>query len=83
MEWDQDARQLLEQLMKPIPIFIRPIARKGIEKKIVEQAQERVTRDAVIRGYILSSSGKMKARALKTLEANQIDLKAYEALWKP
>ena len=33
MDWDKEAKDLLDELVKPIPIFARPMARKGIEKK--------------------------------------------------
>lgn len=80
MEWDQDAKELLEELLKPIPIFARPMARKGIEAKILAAANEQVTKDAVIRGYLMASPGNMQERAVKMLKAKGIDLTAYEEL---
>lgn len=80
MEWEKDAKDLLEELVKPIPIFARPMARKGIEKKILEVSTEQVTKEAVIRGYLIASPGNMQERAIKMLKAKNIDLAPYEEL---
>ncbi len=80
MEWDKEAKDLLEELLKPIPVFARPMARMGIEKKIREAAEGTVTRDAVIRGYLIASPGNMQERAVKLLQAKNIDLTPYEQL---
>jgi hypothetical protein len=81
MEWNTDAKELLEGLLKPIPIFARPMARKGIEKKIIEVTEgEAVTQEDVIKGYIIASPGAMQDRAVKLLKAKNIDLTPYEEL---
>lgn len=80
MEWDQEARDLLDELVKPIPIFARPMAKKGIESKILAAANEKVTRDSVVKGYLIASPGNMQERAVKMLKAKGIDLSAYEEL---
>ena len=36
MEWNQDAKDLLGELVKPIPIFARPMAKKKIEGVILK-----------------------------------------------
>ncbi|MEW9668723.1 DUF2621 family protein [Ammoniphilus sp. 3BR4] len=80
MEWQREAQELLEELLKPIPVFVRPMARKGIEKKIVDVAEGEVTKEAVIRGYLIASPGDMQERAVKMLKAKGIDLTPYEDL---
>lgn len=80
MNWDKDAEELLDELVKPIPVFARPMARKGIERKIKEVAKDTVTKDAVIRGYLMASSGDMRERAVKLLQAKNIDLSDYKDL---
>ncbi len=82
MEWNTDAKELLDELVSPIPIFARPMARKGIEKKIIEVAEEgsAITNDDVIKGYILASPGKMQQRAVALLKAKKVDLAPYEDL---
>lgn len=81
MEWNQDAKDFLEELVKPIPAFVRPMAKKKIEAKILEAAEgEFVTKEDVVKGYILSSPGDMQERAVKLLKAKGIDLSPYEDL---
>ncbi|RKD24397.1 hypothetical protein BEP19_08375 [Ammoniphilus oxalaticus] len=80
MTWEKDAEELLDELVKPIPIFARPMARMGIERKIKEVATDTITVDAVVRGYLLASSGSMRERAIKLLEAKKIDMSPYEEL---
>lgn len=79
MEWNQDAKELLEELVKPIPVFARPMAKKKIEgviKSVVEG--DTVTKDDVVKGYILASPGDMQDRAVKMLKAKKIDLTPFE-----
>lgn len=82
MDWNTDATELLDELVKPIPIFARPMARKGIEKKILEVAADgsEVSKDDVIKGYILASPGKMQQRAVALLKAKKVDLEPYQEL---
>lgn len=81
MDWNTDAKELLDELVSPIPIFARPMAKKGIEKKIIEVAEDGVvTKDAVIKGYILASPGKMQQRAVALLKAKKVDLTPYQSL---
>lgn len=80
MEWQQEASELLEELLKPIPVFARPMARKGIEKSIlaVAEGKEAVTRDDVAHGYIAASSGSMREKAIKLLKVKGFDVSQYE-----
>ncbi|MCT8137304.1 DUF2621 family protein [Anaerobacillus sp. CMMVII] len=81
MEWNTEAKELLEELLKPIPIFARPMARKGIEKKIKDVAAgETITKEDVVKGYIIASPGAMQDRAVKLLKSKKIDLTPYEEL---
>lgn len=79
--WSDEAKSLLDELVKPIPVFVRPMARKSIEKKIEEVATtEEITKEDVIRGYIVASPGKMQQRAVAMLKSQKIDLTPYEDL---
>lgn len=81
MEWNTDAKELLDELVSPIPVFVRPMARKGIEKKAVEIAEgETVTKDDLVKAYIIASPGKMQERAVASLKSKNIDLTPYESL---
>jgi hypothetical protein len=40
MHWNDEANDLLEELVKPIPPFVRPMAKKSIINKVEHLAQE-------------------------------------------
>ncbi|OLO40699.1 hypothetical protein BTR23_04280 [Alkalihalophilus pseudofirmus] len=83
MSWNDEATNFLEEILAPVPVFVRPMAKKGIQAKINELANgEEVTKDHVIRGYILASPGPMQKRAVATLKSKNIDLTPYEDLLK-
>jgi hypothetical protein len=82
MKWQEDSTQLLDELMKPLPVFVRPMAKKSIKSKVEQVAQEsgaeEVNKEHVVRGYIIAAPD--KSRAVTALEANQIDLTPYKNL---
>ena len=81
MEWNQEAKDLLEELVKPIPVFVRPMAKKKIEAIILDGVEgEVVSKEDVVKGYIIASPGDMQVRAIKLLKAKGIDLAPYEDL---
>jgi len=83
MHWNDEANDLLEELVKPIPPFVRPMAKKSIINKVEHLAQEtgmeEVNSDCLIRGFILSSPKEDKERALKILQEKNIDLTPYQS----
>lgn len=79
MSYDADAKQLFEELMAPIPVFVRPMVKKGIEAKIAEQKTgENATVDDVIRGFLLSAPKNMLDRTIQLLQSKNIDISKYE-----
>ncbi len=81
MEWNQDAIDLLDELVKPIPVFVRPMVKKKIEGIILDGFEgEIVSKDDVVKGYIIASPGDMQERAVKLLKAKGIDLSPFETL---
>lgn len=81
MEWNQEAKDLLEELIKPIPPFVRPMAKKKIEGFILDGVSgELVTKEDVVKGYIVASPGDMQERAVKLLKSKGIELTSYESL---
>ncbi|GEN34970.1 MULTISPECIES: DUF2621 family protein [Aneurinibacillus] len=84
MKWQDDSTQLLDELMKPLPVFVRPMAKKSIKNKVEQVAQEagaeEVNQDHVVRGYIIAAPD--KERAVTALEASKIDLAPYADLLK-
>ncbi|MFC4769049.1 DUF2621 family protein [Effusibacillus consociatus] len=86
MEYTTKSKELLEELLSPIPFFVRPMAKKMIDKKIREVASEKghsqIEEDDVIRGYIIAGEKKDQARIKEFLEKKGIDLSAYQELFK-
>ncbi|MFT9848158.1 DUF2621 family protein [Aneurinibacillus sp. REN35] len=84
MKWQDESAQLLDELMKPLPVFVRPMAKKSIKSKVEQVAQEagaeEVSTDHVVRGYIIAAPD--KDRAVTALETNHINLDPYQDLLK-
>ncbi|MGM7682031.1 DUF2621 family protein [Cytobacillus sp. Hm23] len=78
MEWENDAKELYEELLKLIPVFARPMAKKGIERRILEISDNKISMDEVIRGYVMAAPGNMKGRVIDVLKAKNIDLTPYK-----
>ncbi len=71
----------MEELVKPIPVFLRPMAKKKIKAIILDGVTgELVSKDDVVKGYIIASPGNMQERAIKLLKAKGIDLSPFETL---
>ncbi|BCJ88064.1 DUF2621 family protein [Effusibacillus dendaii] len=85
MEYSAQSKQLLEELLSPIPFFVRPMAKKMIEKKVNEIAAERghseIEQDDVICGYILAGENKDKDKIKQFLASKGIDVSLYQELF--
>lgn len=83
--WKQEEKNLLEDLVEPVPELFRDIARSKIAGKIGELALEEqassVTQDLVIRGYILATPKRDHKFLVKRLKEKQIDFSQYKALF--
>jgi hypothetical protein len=86
MEYTAKSKELLEELLSPIPFFVRPMAKKMIDKKIREVASEKghsqIGEDDVIRGYIMAGQNKDQERIKDFLAKKGIDLSEYQDLFK-
>lgn len=86
MEWKKESTELLNEFLKPVPVFVRLIIKKGIKKKIEEVAiQEQastVLEDHVLHGFILATPKGSVANAKKMLDAKGIDYSNYEDLFE-
>ncbi|ASS74553.1 hypothetical protein CIG75_05775 [Tumebacillus algifaecis] len=86
MNYTDQSKQLLDELLSPIPFFARPMAKKMIEKQIFAEAQqaghETVTEEDVLRGYIIAGAKKEadRDRIKKFLTEKGYDLSKYEDL---
>ncbi|MEK6551736.1 MAG: DUF2621 family protein [Pseudomonadota bacterium] len=79
-EWHEEAESLLVSLLSHVPALFRALARRKVTRVIEELAgQDRsaVTREHVIRGYILSSAKITRYRVVEPLRKNGIDPDQY------
>ncbi|MDE5412854.1 DUF2621 domain-containing protein [Alkalihalobacterium chitinilyticum] len=82
--WPDDMKQLLEELVSPVPELFRDVARQKIAGKIgeiaVEEKADVITEELVVRGYILATPKRDHKFLLKKLNEKQIDVAPYQAL---
>ena len=82
--WKDEQRQLLNDLVEPVPELFRDVAKGKIAGKIGELALEdqisELTLDYIIRGYILATPKRDHKFLKKKLREKKIDMKPYEAL---
>ena len=79
-EWHSDAETLLNDLLAYVPALFRSMARNKVTKIIEEVAgydHSPVTREHVIRGYILSSAKIKRDRLVEPLKKCGIDPEKY------
>ncbi|MGM0873828.1 MAG: DUF2621 domain-containing protein [Bacillota bacterium] len=83
--WKQEEKNLLEDLVEPVPELFRDVARAKIAGKIGQLALNEnassITLDLVIRGYILATPKRDHKFLMKRLNEKQIDYSAYKALF--
>lgn len=84
--WGQNEKELLSDLVSPVPELFRDVAKHKIAGKIGELALEenvnRIDQDLVIRGYILATPKRDHKFLRKKLEEKQIELGPYEQLFQ-
>ncbi|MFO1443702.1 DUF2621 family protein [Bacillus sp. Bva_UNVM-123] len=83
--WQQEEKELLEELVSPVPELFRDVARHKIAGKIGELAlKEKVTsinEDLIIRGYILATPKRDHKFLRKRLTEKKINITPYEHLF--
>ena len=80
-EWQEDAEKLLNELLSYVPALFRSMARRKVTKIIEEVAgydNSPVTREHVIRGYILSSAKIKRNRLIEPLKQCGINPDDYK-----
>ncbi len=80
-EWDPQAEALLHELLGYVPALFRALARRKVTKIIEEVAgydHSPVTREHVIRGYILASAKIKRDRLIEPLRECGIDPDKYK-----
>ncbi|KAB7708192.1 DUF2621 family protein [Bacillus aerolatus] len=83
--WKQPEKELLEELVSPVPELFRDVARQKIAGKIGELALNEkakvITQDLVIRGYIVATPKRDHKFLRKKLKEMKIDMSPYEYLF--
>ncbi|TWI59337.1 DUF2621 domain-containing protein [Halalkalibacter nanhaiisediminis] len=82
--WNTDQRQLLNELVEPVPELFRDVAKGKIAGKIGELALEdqidELTQDYIIKGYILATPKRDHKFLKKKLREKNIDMAPYKEL---
>lgn len=85
--WGDHQKQLLNELVEPVPELFRDIAKGKIAGKISQLALEEnansITEPHIIKGYILATPKRDHKFLIKTLKQKQIDLSPYQHLFDP
>jgi len=83
--WADEEKALLEDLVKPVPELFRDVARQKIAGKIGELALKehasKITKDLVIRGYIIATPKRDHKFLVKALNDKEIDIAPYQHLF--
>ncbi|MDA3130521.1 DUF2621 domain-containing protein [Aliibacillus thermotolerans] len=83
--WSQDKKDLLEELVEPVPELFRDVARNKIAGKIGELAlkenADHISEDLLIRGYIIATPKRDHKFLRKKLKEKEIDMRPYEHLF--
>lgn len=83
--WQQREKDLLEDLVSPVPELFRDVARMKIAGKIgelaVNEKADQIDQDLLIRGYILATPKRDHKFLRKKLTEKQISITAYEHLF--
>ncbi|WP_243386977.1 DUF2621 domain-containing protein [Bacillus kexueae] len=83
--WPSEQKELLEDLVEPVPELFRDVARQKIAGKIGEIAlkeqADSISQDLVIRGYILATPKRDHKFLIKRLKEKNIDYSSYQTLF--
>ncbi|TXC91845.1 DUF2621 domain-containing protein [Metabacillus litoralis] len=83
--WKQQEKDLLEDLVEPVPELFRDVARAKIAGRIgqlaLKENSSTITLDLIIRGYIMATPKRDHKFLMKRLKEKQIDYSPYKALF--
>ncbi|RYG71416.1 DUF2621 family protein [Lentibacillus lipolyticus] len=84
--WNDREKELLEDLVSPVPELFRDVAKQKIAGKIGEVALQKkrktITQDILIEGYILATPKRDHKFLRKKLHQRNIDITPYEYLFE-
>ncbi|MEI4768095.1 DUF2621 domain-containing protein [Psychrobacillus sp. FJAT-51614] len=79
--WNEDQKELLNELVSPVPDLFRPVAKQKIAGKIgqlaLEEKASSITRELLIRGYIIATPKRDHKFLRKKLAELEIDVTPY------
>ncbi|MCT8139919.1 DUF2621 family protein [Anaerobacillus sp. CMMVII] len=79
--WDEEGKAFLEELVEPVPMLFRDVARDKIKGKIgelaLEDQAEEISRDHIIKGYCLATPKRDHKFLIKKLAEKNIDKSTY------
>lgn len=83
--WGQQEKELLNDLVSPVPELFRDVARQKIAGKIgelaVKEKATEITEEILIRGYIIATPKKDHKFLRKKLVQKEINMTPYEHLF--
>lgn len=84
--WGTEEKELLEELVSPVPELFRDVARHKIVGKIGELAvkknKQKITREILIEGYIIATPKRDHKFLRKKLAQKNIDTAPYEQFFQ-
>ncbi|GAB3070378.1 DUF2621 family protein [Salinicoccus sesuvii] len=84
--WNKDARNLLNELVTPVPELFRDVAKERIAGRIskiaLDEGANDITLDHIMKGYIIATPKRDHKFMKKKLNALDIDYKPYEDLFQ-
>ena len=84
--WNEEAKDLLNELVSPVPELFRDVAKQKIGSKIgqiaLEDRAKTIGFDHIIRGYIVATPKRDHKFLRKKLDSMKIDITPYEHLFE-
>ncbi|AWE07757.1 DUF2621 domain-containing protein [Lysinibacillus sp. 2017] len=84
--WGVEEKELLRELVSPVPELFRQVAKEKIAGKIgelaIEEKATKISLDLIIRGYIIASPKRDHKFLRKKMNQMEIDTKPYEHLFE-
>nr|WP_232337006.1 DUF2621 domain-containing protein [Lysinibacillus timonensis] len=83
--WGEDSKELLNELVSPVPELFRQVAKEKIAGKIgeiaLDEKAKKISLDIIIRGYIQATPKRDHKFLRKKLDEMSIDVSPYEHLF--
>lgn len=84
--WHQEEKDLLAELVSPVPELFRDVAKQSIAGRIgkiaIDKNEDKITKELLIEGYIIGTPKRDHRFLRKTLKEQQIDITPYEQFFE-